>query len=304
MSQQKFEVPETAAGQTAAAFVRGSVGQLTWSEVRRHIQARRVIVNGVICIDEARRLRAGDVVEFLKESAKPAPKLRDVSVVYEDQSLVVIEKPAGMICERRPEERKWSRQLKDQTTTVQEALQASGVEALPVHRLDRDTSGLMVYAKTPAAQAGLVRLFAKHQIERRYLAVALGRVEASTVKTWIVRDRGDGLRGSVAAPHPDAEEAISHIAVREHLGDDYTILECRLETGRTHQIRIHLAEMKHPICGEKLYLKPMTDPSGAPRQALHCCRLGFVHPGTGKPIEFESDWPADLKWWMDALRGK
>jgi 23S rRNA pseudouridine1911/1915/1917 synthase len=175
---------------------------------------------------------------------------------------------------------------------------------LPVHRLDRDTSGLMVFARTAAAEHNLIAQFKEHSIERAYQAVAIGDVAAERIETWLVRDRGDGIRGS--SPNSDgAQQAITHVRPLKRLGD-YTLVECRLETGRTHQIRIHLSERGHMLCGEKVYFGPVggkkcVDRSGAPRLALHAARLEFIHPTTQKPMKFHSDLPNDLSQFVTRL---
>jgi 23S rRNA pseudouridine1911/1915/1917 synthase len=177
----------------------------------------------------------------------------------------------------------------------------------------------MLFARTPEAEQKLIRMFAKHQIQRAYVAVVPGRVEAQTIDTWLVRDRGDELRGSLLLPLPlgegrgegkgeGAQHAITHVRPLEHL-PHYTILECRLETGRTHQIRIHLSEIGHPLCGEKLYTHqpgqpPRDDISGAPRQALHAAELAFMHPITQQPMRFRMPLPKNLKAWLLKLRGR
>lgn len=175
---------------------------------------------------------------------------------------------------------------------------------LPVHRLDRDTSGLMIFARTAAAEHNLIAQFKEHSIVRAYQAVALGDVPAERIETWLVRDRGDGLRGS--SPEPEgAQVAITHVRPLQRLGA-CTLVECRLETGRTHQIRIHLSERGHMICGEKVYFGPLggkkaIDQSGAPRLALHAGRLEFVHPTTGKALKFHSELPRDLAQFVARL---
>src|SRR5207302_11446034 len=133
-------------------------------------------------------------------------------------------------------------------------------------------------------------------------------VEAQTFATWVVRDRGDGLRGSMpsGAAVEGAQRAITHVRPIEHLSA-YTILECRLETGRTHQIRIHLSEIGHRLCGERVYThavgqSPQIDISGAPRQALHAADLSFIHPVTSQPLRFRMPLPRDLKEWLVGLR--
>jgi 23S rRNA pseudouridine1911/1915/1917 synthase len=174
-----------------------------------------------------------------------------------------------------------------------------------VHRLDRDTSGLLVFARSVAAERQLAQQFRKHATHRRYLAIARGNVAAQTISTNLVRDRGDGRRGSTKLPDV-GKQAVTHVKPIERIGD-YTLVECRLETGRTHQIRIHLAERGHPLCGEKVYHQPlfgepMPDTSGAPRLALHAAELGFEHPVTGERLRFQMPLPTDLREWLGRLR--
>jgi 23S rRNA pseudouridine1911/1915/1917 synthase len=272
-----------------------------------------------------------------------------VKIRYADQHLVIIEKPAGITTLRHAEERNWSADRKRRQPTLDELVPRAlakhlgwNLEAPPppkhsgprrgrkehrgrpgfregiklpqvraVHRLDRDTSGLMVFARTQEAETALIRLFSKHRIERAYLAVVHGHPETGTIETLLVRDRGDGLRGSVVTTkevgeEQEAQQAITHVTPREQIGN-YSLIECRLETGRTHQIRIHLAERGHMLCGEKTYThplggRPQADASGAPRQALHAAELGFIHPTTGEKLSFKSTLPADLQQWIKRLR--
>jgi 23S rRNA pseudouridine1911/1915/1917 synthase len=186
----------------------------------------------------------------------------------------------------------------------------------------------MLFALSPRAEQALVKMFKGHDVRRAYLAVVHGRLDAErTIESWLVRDRGDGLRGSSpstslgagpstslgAGPRgpgdPDAKHAVTHVRPVEHLGDDYTIVECRLETGRTHQIRIHLSEIGHMLCGEQVYTRPVPgaqpvpDRSGAPRHALHSAELEFTHPVTGQEMRFTSPWPKDLAEWLGRLKG-
>ncbi|MEZ6093149.1 MAG: RluA family pseudouridine synthase [Pirellulaceae bacterium] len=148
-------------------------------------------------------------------------------------------------------------------------------------------------------------MFKDHSIKRTYQAVALGNVKAGKIESSIARDRGDGIRGSVAKDSKGAQHAVTHVRPVKGFGD-YTLIECRLETGRTHQIRIHLSEQGHMLCGERVYCKTLdgrhvVDSSGAPRLALHAVRLQFRHPVTGKKIEVESKWPKDLQTFIDRL---
>jgi 23S rRNA pseudouridine1911/1915/1917 synthase len=178
----------------------------------------------------------------------------------------------------------------------------------------------MLFALSARARDALIEQFKAHAVRRVYVAVVHRALrDALTMDTMLVRDRGDGLRGSVppgvAAP-PDAQRAVTHVRPIEQIegGDGssgsgaYSVVECRLETGRTHQIRIHLAETGHMVCGEKLYVRPranaeaVVDRSGAPRQALHARQLTLVHPIGGHSLEFESPLPRDLAVWLDRLR--
>jgi 23S rRNA pseudouridine1911/1915/1917 synthase len=183
-----------------------------------------------------------------------------------------------------------------------------------VHRLDKETSGLVVFARTRRAERHLGLQFRAHSIERRYLAVVRGHARFGKIESWLVRDRGDGRRGSASEGREAGGEgraspgqrAVTHVRVLENLGE-FTLVECRLETGRTHQVRIHLGEAGTPICGERIYDrplhgKPFPDSSHAPRLALHAARLDFDHPASGRRMTFSSAFPADLASWIERIR--
>jgi 23S rRNA pseudouridine1911/1915/1917 synthase len=315
----QHSVSSDQAGITLAAFLRAQLPGQSWSEVRRLIEIRRARVRGELCLDPARRLKEGDTVELL---VRPAPRPREresVAIRYLDPHLVVVEKPSGISTLRHPSERGWSRQRKALSPTLVDlvppliaAAEKQTVKGPParlriVHRLDKETSGLVVFARRVAAEQGLGRQFKAHTVVRRYLAVVPGKVHDQRIASRLVRDRGDGRRGSTDLPGV-GKEAITHVEVKERL-PGYTLLTCRLETGRTHQIRIHLAELGHPLCGEKVYRRkpgqePEPDPSGAPRLALHAVELGFVHPITGKALHWTMPLPDDLRQFVDRLRSR
>ena len=151
-------------------------------------------------------------------------------------------------------------------------------------------------ARTPEAERRLGDQFRAHSVERRYLAIDRGHPREDRIESWLVRDRGDGRRGS--GPSGEGQHAVTHVRVVEELGP-CALVECRLETGRTHQVRIHLGEAGAPLAGESVYDRPphgapAPDPSGAPRVALHAASLGFAHPTSGAWMEFESPLPDDL----------
>lgn len=305
-------IPQSLANQTLAAAIRKMIGTNpipSWSTVRKLISSRKVTINGAICVDETRRLRAGETISIHSEPAKPPPKPAQLKIVYADDDLVVVDKPPGVQTLRRHEERHWDSARKALQPTLDELIPKALKEAVtlhPVHRLDRDTSGLMLFALNRASAIKLIRLFKKHAIERTYIAIVHGKIDAPMrIESSILRDRGDGIRGSGTAP--DAQRAITHITPIKPVGADYTMIECRLETGRTHQIRIHLSEAGHMLCGETIYTqRTATEPkrqdkSRAPRQALHSASLRFTHPTSQRELSFQSELPSDLSRWLERL---
>jgi 23S rRNA pseudouridine1911/1915/1917 synthase len=312
-----FPVSEEQAGLTLAALLRQLRPELSWNQARRLVEMRCVKLDGELCLDPARRLRAGVVVEVLGKPAAP-PRQRELLVVrHLDEHVVVAEKPSGVATVRHPAERAWTARRKALHPTLEDLL--PGIIArtegrrqrgqLPrlraVHRLDKDTSGLVVFARTVTAERGLGKQFHAHTVTRRYLAVVAGYLGPQRIATRFVRDRGDGRRGSTDLADV-GKEAVTHVDVVERL-PGYTLLGCRLETGRTHQIRIHLAERGHPVCGDKVYhIRPdggvQPDASRAPRLALHAAELGFTHPVTRDELHWTMPLPADLQAFLERLR--
>ena len=294
-----------------------------WSALRRLIEKRHVQINGNLCLDEGRKLQPGDVVKVWDEPRNAPPEPDDIKILFQDAHLIVVEKPAGVTSERHSEEQHWSARRKQKQATIDELVsrillkrharqKRRGKSPRPprvrlVHRLDRDTSGVMVLAVSAEAERLLVRMFGAHAMHRAYHAIAQGRVEERTFESYLVRDRGDRRRGSTTLPNV-GQRAVTHVRPLELL-DGYTLVECRLETGRTHQIRIHLAEAGHPLAGEKVYNQPLfkkriVDRSGAQRQALHAAELGFKHPITGEELMFKTPMPADMAKLLEKLRRK
>jgi 23S rRNA pseudouridine1911/1915/1917 synthase len=190
------------------------------------------------------------------------------------------------------------------TLADQLALLFPGQRLRAVHRIDRDTSGLVVFARTPAAEHHLGQQFRAHTVSRQYLAIVRGCPAEGRIESWLVRDRGDGRRGS--GDPESGLRAVTHVRMIEALGR-CSLIECRLETGRTHQIRIHLGELGSPLAGERVYDRPihgsaLPDKSGAPRIALHAATLGFTHPVNGRRLEWEAPLPADLSAVLERLR--
>lgn len=327
-NDRNFHVDETEVGKTLAAMLRIRLPGTSWSEVQRLVRKRHVMINGNLCSDEGRRLKATEVVKLLEHPTAPPAREEDVRIRYVDQYLVVVEKPAGLTSVRHEEERQWKAERKNVQPTLEDLLprilakrekggdkrppkkrslhtQPRTPPMRPVHRLDRETSGLMVFARTVPAERELGRQFREHTTYRRYIAVAEGDVAEQTIESRLIRDRGDGRRGSTNDQNL-GKRAITHVTPLERIGD-YTVVQCRLETGRTHQIRIHFAELGHALCGEKVYRQPLfkkatVDRSGAPRTALHAAELGFTHPITGEEMKFAMPLPDDLKIFLERLR--
>jgi len=312
-----FRVLPRGVGQTVTAALREWLPGQSWSAVRGLVKSRRVMVSGNLCLEAGYRLRLTDVVKVLPNSVAPPAREEDVRIRHLDKHLIVVEKPAGMTSTRGADERQLPLRQRQLQPTLDELLprliakregrrgKGAARPVRPVHRLDRETSGLMVFARTAEAEKHLGQQFRAHSLRRRYLAVVSGVVPAQTIESRLVRDRGDGRRGSTNLPNV-GKHAVTHVVPIERLGD-YTLVECRLETGRTHQIRIHLAENGHPLCGEKVYSQPLfrarqTDQSGAPRLALCAVELGFVHPVTGEAMHFEMPLAADLAEFVERLR--
>lgn len=316
MKAEVFLVDQAVAGQTLAAALRGNLPGQSWSQIRTTVASRRVKLNGEIWLDPARRVKEGDTIELLEHSA-PKQRLEKIVIRYIDEHIVVVEKPSGISTVRHPAEREWSAERRELVPTLDD-LVLRQIGATPnkknrglkarlriVHRLDKETSGLVVFARSVEAERGLGRQFRRHTVIRKYLAIVRGDVKSQTVRSRLVRDRGDGRRGSTSLPGV-GKEAVTHITVLEKLRG-YTLVSCQLETGRTHQIRIHLSELGHAVCGDKVYHRPLgegptPDNSGAPRLALHAAELGFLHPVRGEAMHWEMPLPPDLQAFLDRLR--
>lgn len=297
------------AGKTLADLLKSVLGDQSWSQVKQHIRARRVQIDGNLCLDPQRRLRGTEVVKLLNESASKPPDPTELTILHRDPHVVIVEKPAGVTSNREPREAELPQRRKQLQPTLDELLSTRlGTRVRPVHRLDRDTSGVMVFAVSAHAERQLVEDFKHHRIERLYRAVVVGLItEPRTIESWLVRDRGDGVRGSVRNDPPpvDAQRAVTHVTPIEPIAHGkLTAIECRLETGRTHQIRIHLSEAGHPLCGEKTYTVPgIRFTPEPPRHALHATTLALTHPATGQTMRFDRPWPSDLMRWLRAVSG-
>ena len=293
----------------------------SWSSLRKLLQARRIAINHVLCVDEGRQVTPGETVSIVARPLPPPPGPESVLVRMVDLDFVVVEKPSGMLSVRPLNERQWPYQRRKQQLTLDEVVpqllanhaakrtqsrvRQRQPRLYPVHRIDRDTSGLLIFARTDFAQKKLIQQFVEHSSVREYLAIIHGTLADQTVDNTLVRDRGDGVRGSAASVAPDGQRAVTHFKTLRRIGE-FSELECRLETGRTNQIRIHLSELGHPICGDIKYrgpygADPIIDASRAPRLALHAAQLRFAHPETGERLSFRSAWPPDMEQFLERL---
>ena len=317
---QTFELDATDAGVTLAAALRRRLAGESWSDVRALCTTGKVSLDGERALDPAARVQSGQRIEIHPNAPKPHTVPAGFRIAFEDAHLVVIEKPSGITSV--PYERK-------ETGTALDLIRASWKRAgkratvtplYTVHRIDKDTSGLLAFAKTKLAERALHEVFQRHTAARAYLAVAEGDVTAARIESQLVADRGDGIRGSTRHPNPNQSQlAITYVEPLRHYARKSTgpagragsivatLCRVRLETGRTHQIRIHLSERGHPLVGETVYIRDLLrdgrQPLPAPRLMLHAALLGFPHPVTGAPIRLEATPPEDFMKVIESLGG-
>lgn len=294
-----FTVPAELAGRRLDQCLAALFPEHSRSRVQQWIDAGQVRVDGVLGerkqkIWEGSRL---DVVPTAHPADQPhRAEAMDLDIVFEDESVIVINKPPGLVV--HPGAGNW------QGTLLNALLHhAPELECIPragiVHRLDKDTSGLMVVAKTLTAQTALVRALQARDVRRVYQAVALGHFE-----------RAEGEIDAPIGRHPIHRTRMAVVESGKPAMTHYRVLrqyrqvawvECQLRTGRTHQIRVHLAHIGHPLLGDGVYAGRRAMPTPFARQALHARRLGFVHPLTGEPVEWEADLPVDFRNLLETL---
>ena len=331
------------AGELKALVVEGAAGRLdAWiaaalapdysrSRVKTLVKEGHVSVNGAPATEPNRKLHDGDRIEImLPEAEDPEPKGEDIplEVLYEDADLIVINKPPGLVV--HPAAGNWTGTLVNALIHhCGDSLSGIGGVKRPgiVHRLDKDTSGVMVVAKNDRAHRHLADQFADHgrtgDLERAYKAIVWGRPDPlnGTIDAPLGRSR-DRLKRAVRTDNgDDVRHAVTHYTVTERYCEQpdatslASLVECRLETGRTHQIRVHMAHIGHPLIGDRDYgmsfrTKTNKLPADAakvidrfPRQALHAWLLAFEHPATGEVMRFEADMPEDIEAVRAALVG-
>jgi len=313
---------EAQSGVTLAAWVREVMDNLAWAKSRHLITSGRVRVDQQWVFDPAYRLEPGQTVEIDPTGPRRShAPLENDRLVYVDSYVVVVRKPAGLVTVPYKDEsgrvRGDTDTLVDRTAAALRESNASNFGAKTkgkpvlgvVQRLDKDTTGLLVFARNRKAREGLQNQFRKHEIERRYLALASGLVESTSIRSYLLPNRGDGRRGSWRGvgkkPPSTAKWAVTHVFVEERLGSGDTFVSCKLDTGRQHQIRIHLSEAGHSLIGENVYIdrQPRSSrKSERLRPMLHAHILSFRHPATNRILRFEDPPPHDFQQMLQRLR--
>jgi len=333
METQTLIADEDDAGQRADRFLAGKLAPLSRSRIKALIKEGAATCNGAPLTDPNAPVQAGAAYTLSVPDPRPAtpePQEIPLDILHEDADLIIINKPAGMAVHPAPGS--WDGTLVNALLHhCKGELPGIGGVQRPgiVHRLDKNTTGVMVVAKTEAAHRGLSPLFAKHDIERVYRAITRGapRPLSGTVKAPIARATGDRKKMAVprGAVPESARDATTHYKSLETFGllekgtglAAAALIQCRLETGRTHQIRVHLSHIGAPLVGDDVYgrhrgvkaygsgeafMAATKAARGFPRQALHAAVLGFVHPVSGEEVRFEAPLPEDMGQLLELLR--
>lgn len=298
----RFEFTAETSGDRLDKFLAEAVGEsLTRTAAANHIESGAALVNGKTAAKNY-KVKAGDsIVLEIPEAAEVdiLPENIPLDIVYEDKDLLVVNKPKGMVVHPAPGH--YSGTLVNALMYhCKDSLSGINGEIRPgiVHRIDKDTSGLLMVAKNDFAHQGLAAQIKGHSFTREYECVVNGAVkEDGTVNAPIGRHKTD--RKKMCVTEQNSREAITHYKVIENLGN-YTHLKCILETGRTHQIRVHMSYIGHPIAGDEVY------GNGKPKwlcgQCLHAKKIGFVHPATGEYMEFDSELPDYFQKFLQSIR--
>lgn len=281
---------------TLAAFVKARA-EVPNSVAKRHIESGKVFVDGTCVTEVAHRLAVGQEVELRLGAPKPFDAAREGVLVYDDAHVVVIDKPPGVNSVPYEDEKSGTAMDLIRGAWRRQGKAATSVALHVVHRIDRATSGLLMFAKTKQAEMGLAAQLRAHSLERMYRCLAHGTVSSQRIESYLVADRGDGLRGSTTRLE-QGKRAVTHVTADRVLVK-CTLCSVRLETGKTHQIRIHLAEAGHPLVGETVYTRDYEEAGGklltSGRLMLHAATLGFEHPITGKRVSLASELPPDFQ---------
>jgi len=319
MQEHHFVLDDSVAGVRLDKALATLVPTISRSRLKALILDGKVTLGAKMLTDVSHIVKTGDnLILSVPEAVGATPQGQDIplDIVYEDEYLIVINKPAGLVVHPAPG---------NPDHTLVNALIAHCGESLAgiggvkrpgiVHRIDKDTSGLMVAAKTDAAHAGLSAGFATHAIERAYLAIVWGVPQPTSGEIEGAIGRDSRNRKKMAVVTKGGKSALTRYRTVKRFGTAAALVECRLATGRTHQIRVHMTQIGHPLVGDTLYgksrkrrLSGLSEKAtetlrSFPRQALHARLIGFDHPVTGRHLKFESELPSDIQGLVDTLIG-
>lgn len=303
-NQYNFIVEEEMDGTRLDVVLSALLSESSRSYMQKLISGGEVIINGEISTSKNRKLKTGDEIELSvpdPEEIEIIPENIPLDIVYEDDYILVVNKPKGMVVHPAPGNY--------QGTLVNAVMYHCGdklssingiIRPGIVHRIDKDTSGLLLVAKNDIAHQSLAKQLEQHSITRAYHAIVHNNFneEEGTVDAPLGRDPKNRFRQAVV--EHGGRRAITHYKVLERFGQ-FTYIEARLETGRTHQIRVHMSHIRHPLLGDSLY-GPKKAAFGVQSQMLHAKLLGFLHPATGEYMEFESELPEEFKGILKKLR--
>ena len=309
MVSRRFVVAAAAAGQRLDVFLSQEIADVSRSQLARQIGQAAVTVNGAAGVP-SRKLHAGDVIVWEPPpvvATEIAAEAISLTIVHEDQWLVVVDKPAGLVVHPAPGHEAGT--LVNALLAHCKDLRGIGGELRPgiVHRIDKDTSGLLVVAKDDATMNALGAAFKAHTIERVYEALVAGAPPGASGRIDTFYGRDPRERKKFSSRVRSGKRAVTNWRLTERFAGAAR-MEARLETGRTHQVRVHLAALGCPLLGDKVYGRPPRDLAVRAiadllgRQALHARLLGFVHPATGKPMTFSSELPPDMRTALAALQ--
>ncbi|MBO8136550.1 MAG: RluA family pseudouridine synthase [Desulfotomaculum sp.] len=286
-----FEINEQDAGTRLDKFLAREIEDLTRSYIQKLLCEGMAKINGKE-VKPSYKLQTGDKIELIEPDPVELtvePENIPLDIYYEDEDVIVVNKPQGMVV--HPADGNYSGTLVN--ALLYHCRDLSGINGVLrpgiVHRIDKDTSGLLVVAKNDASHLDLAGQLKEHSVTRRYLALVHGnlQVESGTIEAPIGRDPSN--RQKMAVTDKNSKQAITHFKVKKRFGQ-YTLVECQLETGRTHQIRVHMAYIKHPVVGDPKY-GGKTKKFNLNGQLLHAAVLGFKHPRTAEYLEFEAPLP-------------
>lgn len=302
----KVKIEEHQQGTRMDLVLSSALPETSRSFLQKLINEGAVSVDGKVCKSKKQKVEAGQEITIVIPEPKQLsvePEDIPLEIIYEDADVLVVNKPKGMVVHPA---------VGNYTGTLVNAVMYHCGDSLSsingvirpgiVHRIDKDTSGLLMIAKNDAAHNSLAAQLAEHSITRAYQAIVYNNFndDEGTVDAPIGRDPKNRLRQAVT--HQNSKRAVTHYKVLERFGK-FTLIEARLETGRTHQIRVHMSHIKHPLLGDFVY-GPEKNPYGVSGQMLHAKVLGFVHPSTGEYMEFESELPEEFQRVLEKMRNK